>query len=485
MTMCIEFENSTTSRTVTTSTSEGCSSQDDRLSQDHESQHPPQSTASTLAAAGFLPPIPDLKCYICTPTPTFSNTSHLLTHLGSKSHLRADFEVKLNAFERQDKDSLSKLEANILWYNKHNVGAHLVQRFVMRKGKWSREKVKDPYENTPAPDGCIAASSTSENGQDAEITTMLLKEARDVTRTKNVKKELNGMVRGAAQPCGVEKSTPIRGRRSTRPLRVKKENTQFPGGDRPVKIIRDGSEHEIVDGPDRGVLFSSKGPRLRGKIWPGMAVFGTTITSGGRRIFGVDGIPDEYMASGGQVGFPSANGGDLGTSTSGNSYMITPKLEPAAQPINDDDADMDSDVDGEGIIDDEEYYPPSVSHGTIQGVLYPSPTGDRFDYTAIHQQMRSQNAFDLPLHHRKSPTEQQSRQPLSNVDFEGLTPVSNASGANLAPNGGAMAWKVEEDKENFMRAFLGSDGGLDEEGVHEARHLEINTLNQAYHNLSN
>jgi len=273
-----------------------------------------------------LLPVTDLHCYICTPTPSFTNTSHLLTHLASKSHLRTLFEIELCATQCGDEGCARALEKFHTWYYVENVGEHLVDRFIIKKGKWSREKLKsdagelfqEGQENIMVIDAQVPRQQEEED--------VVVSDAQALRQPKELNERGLAEILIAAMNEDKKRkredfSTPTRpasrlniDRILTPPSTVKGGTARSAGGRKPlatlvneaptrvtllpieeqlassesslsqVKIEEAGfsvcnpnleneEETDINEGPDRGVIYSPRGPRLRGKIWPGMAVF--------------------------------------------------------------------------------------------------------------------------------------------------------------------------------------------------------------------
>jgi hypothetical protein len=81
-----------------------------------------------------MPPI-DLLCSICPSKPTFSDQSHLLTHIGSKGHLSHYFKAQVRA--RQDVAVRERLRHYDVWYEQNNIGELLSQRLKAKESKGS------------------------------------------------------------------------------------------------------------------------------------------------------------------------------------------------------------------------------------------------------------------------------------------------------------------------------------------------------------
>jgi hypothetical protein len=83
-----------------------------------------------------------LKCSICPNLPTFSDTSHLLTHVSSKGHLS-------NLHKLQVRSHLEicaghQLAAYNLWYQQHDLGGLLSERMLQKESKKATKRRRDP-----------------------------------------------------------------------------------------------------------------------------------------------------------------------------------------------------------------------------------------------------------------------------------------------------------------------------------------------------
>lgn len=276
------------------------------------------------ATTNKLSPIVDLHCYACSPTPSFTNTSHLLTHLASKTHLRTLFELELCATHCGDEECARALEKFHNWYYQEKVGDHLVDRFIIKKGKWSREKIK-PEHGSKLEAERVACNFQEpiqcklENKSEAGLAQIPMVSAFGGERKRKRDKVLDSNhVPPVMCPEGPSKSVlcaPKASRNGRRPLvpilneslaRAMQLSTEEPemsplytntSSSSSLNQLVDESgsntsnqdyeEQEtlraIVDGPDRGVIYCSlKGPRLRGKVWPGMGVFDTSFATNTR-----------------------------------------------------------------------------------------------------------------------------------------------------------------------------------------------------------
>ncbi|KAK0733945.1 hypothetical protein B0T26DRAFT_736747 [Lasiosphaeria miniovina] len=74
-----------------------------------------------------------LKCTLCPKKPNFSDLSHLLTHISSKSHLSHRFKIELRAqSERDAREAIRKYEE---WYAGHGIMNLLAERMTAKEQK--------------------------------------------------------------------------------------------------------------------------------------------------------------------------------------------------------------------------------------------------------------------------------------------------------------------------------------------------------------
>ena len=81
-----------------------------------------------------------LRCTICPKTPTFSDTSHLLTHVSSKGHL--SHLHKLQVLSHQEVEAGQKLAIYNAWYHTNSIGHLLSERLLQKQSKKSKSRTK-------------------------------------------------------------------------------------------------------------------------------------------------------------------------------------------------------------------------------------------------------------------------------------------------------------------------------------------------------
>ena len=72
-----------------------------------------------------------LICHLCPSRPTFSDVSHLLTHVSSKSHLAAEFKLK-HSKKIEDQDALVQYAQ---WAQDHGVNDLVANRIAAKEQK--------------------------------------------------------------------------------------------------------------------------------------------------------------------------------------------------------------------------------------------------------------------------------------------------------------------------------------------------------------
>lgn len=85
-----------------------------------------------LAARNQPTSIP-LRCNLCPKKPNFSDLSHLLTHISSKSHLAHRFKVELKA--RTDRQAYEDVREYDEWCERYGINALLADRMAAKEQK--------------------------------------------------------------------------------------------------------------------------------------------------------------------------------------------------------------------------------------------------------------------------------------------------------------------------------------------------------------
>jgi hypothetical protein len=79
-----------------------------------------------------------LKCSICPKQPSFSDTSHLLTHVSSKGHLSEWHKLQVRSF--QDIAAGVALANYTYWCQQHDIDRLLSERMQMKEDKQAKKR---------------------------------------------------------------------------------------------------------------------------------------------------------------------------------------------------------------------------------------------------------------------------------------------------------------------------------------------------------
>ena len=90
-----------------------------------------------------------LNCSICPKQPTFSDTSHLLTHISSKGHLSEWHKLQVRSF--QDIAAGVALASHQQWCQHHDIDRLLSERMQMKEDKKAKKRRAPSKQTTCAP----------------------------------------------------------------------------------------------------------------------------------------------------------------------------------------------------------------------------------------------------------------------------------------------------------------------------------------------
>ncbi|CZT49818.1 uncharacterized protein RSE6_10710 [Rhynchosporium secalis] len=79
----------------------------------------------------------ELQCTLCPKDPRFSDISHLLTHISSKSHLAHRFKLEIRA--QSEIECKEKLEDFAFWYNENGLDVLLSERMAAKDDKKAKK----------------------------------------------------------------------------------------------------------------------------------------------------------------------------------------------------------------------------------------------------------------------------------------------------------------------------------------------------------
>ena len=99
------------------------------------SSHCDAVSVTEFAMASF-----PLLCNICPKQPTFSDISHLLTHVGSKGHLSHYFKAQVRS--REEPSIRDRLDTYDRWYERNQLEKLLSQRMILKDTKAANSKRK-------------------------------------------------------------------------------------------------------------------------------------------------------------------------------------------------------------------------------------------------------------------------------------------------------------------------------------------------------
>lgn len=79
-----------------------------------------------------------LVCNLCPKNPQFSDVSHLLTHVSSKSHLQQKFNLEVHG--QTDQQVSHQLQAYNNWFHNYGIARLLGERMSSKENKKKRYK---------------------------------------------------------------------------------------------------------------------------------------------------------------------------------------------------------------------------------------------------------------------------------------------------------------------------------------------------------
>lgn len=101
-------------------------------------KQPLASVAPSKPEATTIP----LYCLLCPKKPTFSDVSHLLTHISSKSHLSNRFKAEIRS--SKERDARETLRQFDVWYARYNIQELLADRMDAKDKKKGPKRSRDP-----------------------------------------------------------------------------------------------------------------------------------------------------------------------------------------------------------------------------------------------------------------------------------------------------------------------------------------------------
>ena len=109
-----------------------------------------------------------LRCTLCPKRPNFSDVSHLLTHISSKSHLSHRFKAELRSHTEREAQEAIRLYDD--WYERHGIRGLLAERMAAKDQKKTGKRGRPSYTDTVVswPMGNMKSGRGKRNGQKRE-----------------------------------------------------------------------------------------------------------------------------------------------------------------------------------------------------------------------------------------------------------------------------------------------------------------------------
>ncbi|KAJ5902271.1 hypothetical protein N7495_002799 [Penicillium taxi] len=256
----------------------------------------------------------DLQCIICTAKPTFSDISHLLTHVASKAHL--SFYFKLQVRSHQEEEATQLLEEYDAWYNDNGLAVLLSERMRTKEGrkmkKAPRQASKAPVAGNPRPQRKSGRSTTKASNSASDTYFPDLLDPRLAGPSDNIKPDaeedssfyltsyppatplanthptlrIECVPSGLTQPMYMGNSTDWHGEHPYEPrhnahtsmnalqtpLRTRRHAASDPiplAESQSQDVFHEDEQNEVADEKTRAEEIS----RLKGIFWPGMDIF--------------------------------------------------------------------------------------------------------------------------------------------------------------------------------------------------------------------
>ncbi|EHY52192.1 hypothetical protein HRR83_003245 [Exophiala dermatitidis] len=201
-----------------------------------------------------------LNCSICPKRPSFSDTSHLLTHVSSKGHL--SHLHKLQVRSHQEIAAGVQLATYNQWYQQHGLGQLLSERMIMKEAKKAGRRKNAARKGAYVAQQSPSNHATSEQPMPLNRPTKGRKQGqRRQTRGRHARRAIDDDSDLDFSP--VKKSRPrARQSRITSPVR------------RAQSLDGQHSSDDAVPVENRPqILVTPEHSKLKGTVWPGMDLF--------------------------------------------------------------------------------------------------------------------------------------------------------------------------------------------------------------------
>ena len=103
-----------------------------------------------------------LRCIICSKSHNYSDISHLLTHIASKSHLSNYFQAQVRS--HQDAELAQKLRTYDEWYTQNGMATLLSQRMLQKESRQKGKTTPRPRSTTHKQEAPIRKRAYNEDG---------------------------------------------------------------------------------------------------------------------------------------------------------------------------------------------------------------------------------------------------------------------------------------------------------------------------------
>ncbi len=103
-----------------------------------------------------------LQCTLCPKKPRFSDLSHLLTHISSKSHLAHRFKAELRA--RDDPAALEEVRQYDTWCERYGINALLAERMAAKEQKKTGRRGRPSNITVSCVGACLIVGTASSLG---------------------------------------------------------------------------------------------------------------------------------------------------------------------------------------------------------------------------------------------------------------------------------------------------------------------------------
>ncbi|KAJ5757664.1 uncharacterized protein N7511_006358 [Penicillium nucicola] len=239
-----------------------------------------------------------LQCIICPGQPRFCDSSHLLTHVGSKAHLSHSFNLTVRSHDETEASEL--LEEYELWSKENDIPRQLAERMSNKQARNKKRNSDDNINEPPKKRASDASVSTLPANSiseciDPRLTDPFFVEPEDTKHAVftpiNTPKGSNTIAMSAQSSTGPF----LRSGRSSNDWQSMStsllENSDYPAlpmtptqprNRRKPEVawtsIGDTSEHLVESLPHTsgGVVDKARADeiaRLKGVLWPGMDIF--------------------------------------------------------------------------------------------------------------------------------------------------------------------------------------------------------------------